>query len=187
MGTLVYGNIVGEAYNTQAKAINVIQETENELVNGNVYDISNFFSLGDGATRTIGLTTSNAIDLRLVSIYIKSDVNYVKLEIFEDISFTGDAILTPNNRNRQHADNALAIFYGTFTVAPDLTGKTPLITYSTVGGKTVPAASIGGSSSDPIFWVAKRDTNYVLRYTNVSVDIGTVEVHGMFIETDLTD
>ena len=174
------------SYNKSIKAIVTVTEIENETQKGNVYVASSLGVIANGgADIVLGLTTPSDKDIRWKVPRLKSNVDYVKGVIYENISFTGDTQGTPYNTNRQSSNTSGVKLYTTFTVAPNLAGETPFETLATLGGGV--GASGQGGDDEGEYWIFDRDTNYVLVLSNEDGADATYLLKNRWIETDLTD
>jgi hypothetical protein len=118
---------------------------------------------------------------------LSADANYVKLEIYEDVTFTGLLELTPINANRQSLTASDVTVYYTFDGTPSTAGKLAVGKFATLGGTTIAQTSIGSKDESAKFIILKRDTNYLFVNTNMNGEAVHALGKQFWIETDLTD
>jgi hypothetical protein len=176
-----------KTYNSQTNSVNTINELENEIVLGHVYYVDALYTMDTGNIVRFGATTPSDMDIRMFPANLSADANYVLLEIYEDVDFTGTTELTPLNANRQFADNSGVTVYAAFDGTPSIIGKTRVGLYGTLGGTDVAGHSTGTKDESKNFLILKRDTNYLFVNTNNDGDGVTVIGKVAYIETDLTD
>jgi hypothetical protein len=179
--------ILENSYNSRTKSLNTINELENEIVNGNVYYVDALYTFDTGDIVRFGATTPSDMDIRLYPADLMADANFILLEIYEDVVFTGTTELTPLNANRQFADSSGATVYSAFDGVPSIIGKTRVGLYGTLGGTDVAGHSTGTKGEGKTFLVLKRNTNYLFVNTNNDGDGVTAIGKVTYIETDLTD
>jgi|GEM_PF-3757933 len=183
------GSVLTEVYNTQVKALNLINELENEIVNGNVYSVAvKYPTLNTGDVIRFGATTPADKDIRLFPADLTADANYVQLEVYEDVVFdTPGGLITPINHNRQAGDNSGVLVYSTFGTIPSVVGKTRIDIFATLGGTNTGQKSTGGAVKSDSYFILKRNTNYLFVNTNFDGDGVTAIGKATYVETDLTD
>ena len=179
--------ILENSYQEQTKSLITITEAGNEIVNGNVFGEKTLFSLDTSGIRDVGVVTPANKDIRFSSISVSSDVNYITLHVYEDVTFTGDNELTIINANRQSSNVSGAVLYDSFTVAPNISGASLIDIYATLGGTGIALTSSGGSQEGTEYKVLKRNCKYLFRYTNLDGDGASILGGAAWIETDLTD
>jgi hypothetical protein len=184
---IAQSNVLSRSFNSQTNSLNTINELENEIVLGHVYYVDALYTFDTGDTVRFGATTPSDMDIRLYPADLMADANFVLLEIYEDVTFTGTTQLTPLNANRQFADNSGAIVYSAFDGTPSIIGKTRVGLYGTLGGTDVAGHSTGTKGEGKTFLILKRATNYLFVNTNNDGDGVTAIGKVTYIETDLTD
>lgn len=173
--------------NDKTKSLSVINELENEIVNGNTFYVDNLFSMNTNDIIRLGIITPIDKDIRLYPVQIGADANYVKLEIYENATFVGMDELMPINANRQSINVSGVTVYNTFDNAPSIIGATKIDTFATLGGENIAGNSLGSKETSIKFIVLKRSTKYLFINTNLNGDNVTVLGKKIWIETDLVN
>jgi len=173
--------------NDKTKSLSVINELENEIVNGNTFYVDNLFSMNTNDVIRLGMVTPIDKDIRLYPVQIGADANYVKLEIYENATFAGITELIPTNANRQSINISGVIVYDSFDSVPSIIEATKIDTFATLGGTDIASNSQGSKETSIKFMVLKRNTKYLFVNTNLNGDDVTVLGKKIWIETDLMD
>lgn len=181
-------NSINTSYNKFTKSINVITEVENEIVLGHVFTAFALFTLAspDG-TLDFGMVTPADKDIRLSPVQLLADINFITMDFYENVTFTGDALHEIINTNRQSLITSETIVYDTFTVAPNISGAIKLDMLATIGGDSIASHSTGSTQEGRQFMILKRNTKYLFRFINQDSSEANVEAKAAWIETDLTD
>lgn len=179
--------IFTDSYNSKTKSINIINEVENEIVLEHVFIAFSLFTLISSAVMDFGMVTPSDLDIRLSPVQLISDINFVTMDLYEDVTFTGNVEHDIFNANRQSSITAEAIVYDTFTVAPNIGGATVIDILATIGGASSASHSTGSTQEGRQFIILKRNTKYLFRFTNQDTGTANVEAKAAWIETDLTD
>jgi hypothetical protein len=137
---------------------------------GLVYLMSQFFTVGAGASVYFAIDTNDA-EVEFQFYDIASDQGEIQATLLEaPATVTQYNYITPRNLNRKFPDTSAA----SLSAASAVTGGTPVATTATAGGD-IPQQKIH---------TLRDDTVYVMRFVNVSNQSSTVHMNLGWSEND---
>jgi len=168
------------------RALRIISIEDAAGLDGNMYAASIMFDLAGGDTTYLAFETPPDKDIVWFSDSVRSDVNYVRYELYENAVFTGVIDQEVINVNRQSKNVNSTKLYNSVTDV-DLVGAIRLDVDATLGGDGVGGTSSGSATESKKGLRLARGTKYIIALENVDSRSATVTVHSTFIETNLAE
>jgi hypothetical protein len=183
--------IIGSALETLTQYLGVIDSDHAYIHEGLAYTFNNLFTLADGASRACILRTpaaSTNIYVHWRPIRIASSLTGLKIELNEDVTYTGGTDETDQVFNRNRTLDATqrpgtVLTDGTVTITD--AGLPLIVTQIGAGGRRTAAGGEGGADEEILF---KPDTDYMIRVTNLgTADDTDVSISLFWYEETFTE